>query len=89
MSTHHTRSEQYQRVREAFDSLGVTDRATFLLEATAATLAHGLEEAGRAVADELDNFFRAAAAATEEQPPPPGPEVTEPPAPPPAGENGT
>ena len=58
MTQHETHRKQYYRAREAFDDLKIEDRAVFLLEATVATVARGVEEVGRALADELDRFFR-------------------------------
>lgn len=65
-----TRREQYARARTEFDHLSVEDKALFLIEATAATLARGVEEAGRALADEIDRWFHRAEdpdEATEEE----------------------
>ena len=59
MSTdRHTRRAAYDRTRRQFDDLRLEDKAVFLVEATAGTLARGLEEAGHAVADSLDGLFR-------------------------------
>ena len=52
------RSAQYERVRSGFKHLEFEDQARFLVEATARTVARSIEEAGRLVADELDQFFR-------------------------------
>lgn len=52
------RSAHYERVRSGFKHLDFEDQARFLVEATARTVARSIEEAGRLVADELDQFFR-------------------------------
>ncbi len=54
---HASRREHVNRVREAFERLAVEDRALFLIEATASTLALGVEQAGRALAEELGRWF--------------------------------
>lgn len=81
MSTQHNpHSEQYERARKEFDDLKVEDRAVFLLEATVSTIARGLEDAGRFLAEQLDNLFKTGAEAArkaEEA----GKEPQEPPAP--------
>ena len=64
----HQQSREYRRAREVFDELDIEDRAVFLLEATVTTFARGIEQAGRAVARELDNLFSRAAAWPEEEP---------------------
>jgi len=51
------RKERLRNVREAFDSLSMEDKTAFLAEATASTVARGLEYAGKAVASELDHLF--------------------------------
>ncbi|RMH63809.1 MAG: hypothetical protein D6685_07300 [Bacteroidetes bacterium] len=63
---HASRREHVNRVREAFEHLGVEDRVLFLVEATASTLARGVEQAGRALAEELDRCF---GGADEDDPP--------------------
>ena len=57
MTQHDAHSKQYHQAREAFDDLKIEDRAVFLLEATVSTVARGVEEAGRILADELDRLF--------------------------------
>ncbi len=49
--------EAYERTRRDFDEMRLEDKAIFLVEATASTLARGIEEASRAAADELDDLF--------------------------------
>ncbi len=56
------RSAAYEKAWSAFQELGVEERAAFLVEATAATLGHGLEKAGRSLAHALEDLFRAAEA---------------------------
>lgn len=87
---------QYRRVREAFDDLRVEDQAVFLAEAAVGVLARGVEQAGRAVADALDDLMRprpqepqsTATDPASGAPPRSGPIIdpTEPPPPPPAPE---
>lgn len=57
----HERAEdraQFRRVREAFDDLRVEDQAVFLAEAAVGVVARGIEQAGHAVADALDELLR-------------------------------
>ena len=51
---------QYDEARRNFDDLDVEDRARFLVEATASTLANGLLQAGEALADTLEETIRRA-----------------------------
>jgi hypothetical protein len=51
---------RYDEARENFDGLDVEERARFLVEATASTLAHGLLRAGEALADGLEDTIRQA-----------------------------
>ena len=57
MTQQDAHSKQYRQAREAFDDLKIEDRAVFLLEATVSTVARGIEDAGRALANELDRMF--------------------------------
>lgn len=50
--------EQYRRVRDAFDDLKVEDQAVFLAEAAVGVVARGIEQAGHAVAEALDELLR-------------------------------
>ncbi|MFW5955272.1 MAG: hypothetical protein ACOCSK_00850, partial [Rhodothermales bacterium] len=52
--------EQYHEARRQFDDLKLEDKAVFLLESTVSTLARGLEELGRAVADSVEKSFEEA-----------------------------
>ncbi len=54
-----TRDATYEKVRAAFEELGIEERAAFLVEAAAATLGRGLEEAGRTLAHVLEDLFDA------------------------------
>lgn len=54
----HARGERYERARSEFDHLRIEDKAIFLLEATVSTMARALEDAGHALADEIDSWFR-------------------------------
>ncbi len=49
---------EYDEARRNFDDLDVEERARFLVEATASTLAHGLLQAGEALADGLEEAIR-------------------------------
>lgn len=49
---------EYRRVRDTFNKMNVEEQATFLVEATASMLARGVEEAGRVVADSVNDIFR-------------------------------
>lgn len=48
----------YDEARRNFDDLNVEERARFLVEATASTLAHGVQQAGEALADGLEEAIR-------------------------------
>lgn len=52
--------DHYDRARQRFEDLEVEERARFLLEASVSTLAQGLEQAGRALSDSLDEVFHGA-----------------------------
>lgn len=84
MTQHNAHRKQYRQAREAFDGLKMEDRAVFLLEATFSTVARGVEEAGRALADELDQVFRSFRAERPAEPaePPRGTETPGPAEPP-------
>jgi|GEM_PF-5424477 hypothetical protein len=76
-----THSEQYRRARTEFESLELEDRAVFLLEATVATVARGLDELGRLVARQLDDLFKTPPFGEERPQPgdtPPGSETVPP-----------
>jgi hypothetical protein len=51
---------RYDDARRSFDDLDVEERARFLVEATASTLAHGLLQAGEVLADGLEDAIRQA-----------------------------
>jgi len=51
---------RYDETRRQFDEMGPEDQARFLVEATASALAHGIERAGRALADGLEDAVRRA-----------------------------
>ncbi len=53
-------SEQYREARRQFDDMRLEDKAVFLLESTVSTLARGLEEVSKVVADSLEKTFEAA-----------------------------
>lgn len=50
--------DSYERLRQAFDDLDVEKRARFLIEASASTLAAGLEQVGHVVADGLEDVMQ-------------------------------
>lgn len=52
------RSKQFEQARSAFEDLRIEDRALFLVQETIATVAHGIEQAGRTLATEIDALFR-------------------------------
>lgn len=49
--------DRYEQARRRFEDLDVEKRARFLLEASVTTLARGLEEAGRVLADGLEDVL--------------------------------
>lgn len=59
------RKEQYKRARLDFEDLEIEDKALFLLEATVSTIARGIEQIGRSVADEFDKACRRSAQSAE------------------------
>ena len=85
MSTdRYTRRDAYDHARRQFDDLRLEDKAIFLVEATAGTLVRGLEEAGRAVTDSLEDLFRRSGGRSgkhdaSERPSPSRPGAAEPP----------
>ena len=62
--------EQYEKARREFEELRIEDKAVFLVEAAAATLARGVERFGSAVVDEMDRAFRKKEAQQSEKEPP-------------------
>ncbi len=60
MTTDSSSSEQYDQTRRDFESMRLEEQATFLVEATVSTLARGIEEAGHALAEGLDDVFKQA-----------------------------
>lgn len=60
MAAEDRQHDRYHEARSRFDELDVEEQASFLVEATASTLAHGLEEAGRALAGSLQELARQA-----------------------------
>jgi len=73
--------ESYDQVRRDFEELGVEKQAQFLIEAGASTLAKGIEEVGRALADGLGDAVhrtdRGASAPGESGPGPAEPETAQ------------
>lgn len=60
MTDAHESSNRYDKARRNFDDLDVEERARFLVEATASTMARGLLQAGEALADGLEEAIRRA-----------------------------
>ena len=52
------RDPRYEEARRRFDDLDVEGQARFLIEATASTLAQGVLQVGKGLADGLDAFLR-------------------------------
>ncbi len=50
--------DDYEQTRRRFDELGVEKQAQFLIEASASALAKGIEQAGKALADGLQDAVR-------------------------------
>jgi hypothetical protein len=48
--------KHYNKTREDFDSMGLEDRAAFLIEATFSTAAEALDRAGRELADFVEDL---------------------------------
>ena len=61
----------YKQARDAFDGLKMEEKAVFLVESVVHTLARGLEDAGKAVADAFEGAFQSMKEeeAAEEAPP--------------------
>lgn len=60
MATDDQHQDRYHQARRRFEELDVEEQASFLVEATASTLAQGLEQAGRALAGSLQDLARQA-----------------------------
>ena len=60
------RNEQYDRVRDAFDSLPIEDKTVFLLKETVNTIVQSVEGAARSIIDEFEGIFGEAPAADAE-----------------------
>lgn len=63
--------EQFDKARNEFDQLRPEDKAVFLVEAVVSTVARGVEEFGRVVANEIDRIFSKTSSDTH----PPSPEA--------------
>ncbi|WP_263786853.1 hypothetical protein [Salinibacter grassmerensis] len=50
--------DEYEQTRRRFDELEVEQQAQFLIEASASALARGIEQAGKALADGLQDVVR-------------------------------
>jgi len=53
-----TGERRYRSTQDAFRDLPLSQQTRFLIEATATTVARGLEAVARSVADEMDEAFR-------------------------------
>lgn len=60
-------SERFHEARRQFDDLSLEDKAVFLLEATVSTFARGLEQAGRALGDAMEQAFAEAERSAREE----------------------
>lgn len=69
---------RYDEARSSFDDLDVEERARFLVEATASTLAHGLLRAGETLAEGLEDAIRQARSRTARADRPRGSRAAEP-----------
>ncbi len=56
--------EQFDKTRHEFDQLRTDEKAVFLVEAVASTLARGVEQFGKVVVDEIDRIFEKRRAST-------------------------
>jgi len=74
------KGERYRKTQDDFEAMEFEEQASFLVEATASTLARGLERAGRMLADGLDDAFRQATRGARSSGPdaPHGPGAAEP-----------
>lgn len=62
--------EQFDKTRREFDQLRTEEKAVFLVEAAATTLARGVEQFGRVVVEEIDRLFDKQREAAGEDPAP-------------------
>jgi len=69
---------RYRHTREAFHELPLEQQARFLVEATASTMARGLEVVARSVADDMEEAFRSADPGATEEPNAPAGEASDP-----------
>jgi len=67
------RDPRYDEARRQFEELDVEEQASFLVEATASTLARGVLQAGKVLAGELENLLRRTPSGTDPQSHGPGP----------------
>ena len=86
MATAPPKPDPFENVREAFNTLGTSEKAAFVLEATFETLGQALSETGRRAATvlddlDIDSWFQHRAPEDVGAPPPPPP-APPPPAPP-------
>lgn len=50
--------EQFDKTRHEFEQLRTEEKAVFLVEAVASTLARGVEQVGKVVVEEIDRVFK-------------------------------
>ena len=68
-----TRDPRYDQARRQFDELDIEEQASFLVEATASTLARGVLQVGAVLAGEIEAFLRGARPAADPRGDGPGP----------------
>lgn len=56
----HKQDPRYEQARRTFDELDIEEQASFLVEATASTLARGILEVGTRLADSLEEAIACA-----------------------------
>jgi outer membrane biosynthesis protein TonB len=88
MATAPPKPDPFDDVRDAFKSLGTSEKAAFVLEATFDTIGQALAETGRRAATvlddlDIDDWFRAREPEDVGAPPPPPPAPPPPKTPPP------
>lgn len=78
MPSSNTPPDPFESVRNAFDGLGTSEKAAFVIEATFETISQALAETGRRAAAtlddlDIDSWFRAPSHAEDVGAPPPPP----------------
>ena len=67
------RDPRYDEARRQFDELDIEEQASFLVEATASTLARGVLQVGTMLADEIENVLRGTRPGSDSRRQGPGP----------------